>query len=259
MRCYRCEATLKPNTHKCGSCGVWTWEEHVNVKKERVYWEDISEKPLVRMSLGILDECLCGGVVKSDVVLIGGEPGAGKSTLLLKTCEKIYEHGTCVYIASEEDIPTIKARGKRLGLEPPKGKLVFVNAMGGGADIAMELVDVMPAGFIIDSLNGLVGGDLNQEIRALHIIKKLCVQLQAPAIIISQVNADLDFSGLMAKQHEVDVLLRLTKDHDHKSENGEPIRILESTDKNRNGRVGIETILEMTEHGLVPIASGGDD
>ena len=116
----------------------------------------------------------------------------------------------------------------------------------GGADIGEDLIACKPAGFIVDSGNAVAGGDLNAEIRLLEVLKKFCVRLQAPALVISQVNAENDFSGLMAKRHAVDVLLRLTRGEDE-------LRVLESNDKNRNGPTGIETALEMTEKGLVPV------
>ncbi len=248
-QCRRCGDKLKKDSPRCPSCGVWTWVQALERKSEILYWEDISEKPLERLSLGVLDHVLCGGVVKSDVILIGGGPGDGKSTLLLEICERIWQHGTALYVASEEDIPTIKARGKRLGKTPKGRQLAFCNAMG-GADIGQVLADVRPAGYVVDSLNGLVSGDIAEEIRALEIIKMFCVQLQCPAIVISQVNSDLEYNGLMAKRHAVDVLLRMSKDPEIKTANGEPVRKLESSDKNRNGRIGLETWLEMGATGL---------
>lgn len=249
--CPRCDAKLLPGTNRC-SCGAWVWEQHIQISRDLKFWEHIDEKPLTRMSLGVMDECLCGGVVLSDVVLVAGEPGAGKSTLLLGACQYIWQHGVCLYIAAEEDVPTIKARGRRMGLKPPPGKMAFCNAMGGGVDIGQLLIDIHPAGFIVDSVTSLANKDPGLEVQLIGIIKKYCVQLQAPAIVISQVNAAIEFSGHMAKRHDADVLLRMTKS-DENSENGEPIRLLESVDKNRNGRTGIETALEMTERGLVAV------
>lgn len=248
-RCYRCSDPLKEGNW-CKSCKVWTWESHSRVHTAIKYWEDLSDKPLARMSLGMMDHVLCGGVVKSDIVLIAGGPGDGKSTLLLEVCERIWQHGTALYIHSEEDDLTIKARGKRLGMKPKARQLAFCNAMGGGADIGQVLIDVKPAGFIVDSLNGLVSGDIGEEIHALEIIKMFCVQMQCPAIVISQVNSEHEMNGLMAKRHAVDVLLRLSKDPEVTTENGEPVRLLESSDKNRNGRIGLKTWLEMGEKGL---------
>ncbi len=181
--------------------------------------------------------------------MVGGGPGAGKSTLLWEVSEAIWKHGTCLYVGSEEDGPTVKARGKRLGKKPPPGRWAYYNAMGGGTDLGAVIIQTKPAGMIVDSINGLVSGDLHEIVRALELIKMFCVQMQMPAIVISQVNSDLEFKGLMANQHAVDVLLRLIKD-ETSTENGEPVRILESRDKNRNGRVGLETFLEMSETGL---------
>lgn len=256
MHCQRCDDPLPTGQNRC-KCGAWTWERHVDISRDLKYWEDIDEQPLKRMKLGLMDECLCGGVVLSDVVLIAGGPGAGKTTLLLQACESIWQHGTCLWIAAEEDTGTIKGRGHtRMKLRPPPKKMIFINGMGGGIDIGQALIDIKPAGFIVDSVTSLANKNPVLEVELLGIIKKFCVQLQAPAIVVSQVNADEEFSGHMAKRHDADVLLRLSRD-DETSDNGEPIRILESVDKNRNGRTGIETRLEMTDQGLVKLAGSG--
>jgi DNA repair protein RadA/Sms len=251
IKCRACGEPLAPEAFRCASCKAWTWEtavENVNLT-DVVFFEDIDEQEILRISLGPLDECLGGGIVASDVVLIGGGPGAGKSTILLQICSYIWKHGVCLYVASEEDIRTIKRRGHRLGIKPTARQLAFAKAMGGNSDIGSILATIRPAGFIIDSLNGLVGHDLNAEVRALDIIKKYCVLLGAPAIVVSQVNAGEDFSGLKAKQHAVDVLLTLSKDEDIRTDGIEPMRVLE-TIKNRSGKAGVETFLEMTETGL---------
>lgn len=249
MLCRRCNAELDKGQIRC-DCGAWTFDSSNAIASETVFFEDIEDQDLPRISLGVMDHCLGGGIVKSDVALIAGPPGSGKSTLLLQITECIMQHGTCLYIASEEDIRTIKSRAKRLGVKIPPKRLAFVRAMGGGADIGNALAENKPAGFIIDSLDGLVGRDGEAELKALDIVKKFSVMLNAPAIVISQVNKELDYSGLMAKQHHVDVLLMLTPDPELKTSNGEAVRILETQQKNRNGRAFVETFLEMSATGL---------
>ena len=244
-----CDAKIPAGKLRCPSCKCWVWvDEALTDGDGSVMYEDIASAEIHRISVGIMNDCFCGGIVRSDVALIAGLPGAGKSTLLLQTAESFCDVGTCMYIAAEEDLKAIKARGIRLGIETRK-RLRFIPAIGGVADIGELLMKHKPNAIILDSLDGLVSHDLDAEVKALEIIKKYCVTLQAPAIVISQVNKDSDYSGLMAKQHAVDVLLTLMPDEDLRTENKEPVRLLE-TIKNRNGRAFVRTWLQMTSTGL---------
>lgn len=250
---------------RCAKCGTWNWSNPpadvaITAPAKVVGFDEIETEVLPRISLGIVDRCLDvigyekhgkSGVVLSDVVLLGGGPGAGKSTLSIAMAESICEVGTCLYVAAEEDLMAIKVRGLRLKAKPKTRKrLKFLPAMGGGVDLLAVIYDIKPAGVIIDSIDGLVGRDPEAEMALLDILKKACCLLKMPAIVISQVTKELDFSGFQAKKHHVDVLLTMTADSEMKSENGEAVRILETTDKNRNGRAYVETFLEMTETGL---------
>jgi DNA repair protein RadA/Sms len=247
VKCRACDEPLPKEAFRCPSCKAWTWGSD-EIATDVVYFEDVKEEELKRISLGPLDDCLGGGVVQTDVILLGGGPGNGKSTIVLDVCSHIMAHGLCLYVGAEEDIRTIKRRAQRLGIKPPPRKFAFAKALGGNADIGNILATYRPTGFVIDSLDGLVGHDIDAEIKALEIIKKYCVLLDAPAFVISQVNKEEDYSGLMAKQHAVDVLLTLSKDMDLRTGN-EPVRVLE-TIKNRSGQAGVETFFEMTGKGL---------
>jgi len=259
--CSECGAEL--SGVRCPKCGTWNWsnppaELAARAPAKVISFEEIETEILPRISLGIVDRCLDvigyekhgkSGVVVSDVVLLGGGPGAGKSTLSLDIAECFCAVGTCLYVAAEEDLMAIKVRGRRLKIKT-KNRLKFLPAMGGGVDLLAVIYDIKPAGVIIDSIDGLVGRDPESEMALLDVLKKACVLLQMPAIVISQVTKELDFSGFQAKKHHVDVLLTMTADSELKSENGEAVRVLETTDKNRNGRAYVETYLEMTETGL---------
>lgn len=251
MKCLWCTHELPKDKFRCVSCGMWTPENDsgVNAGNGAVLFEDIQTEDLKRYKTGLLDDCLGGGIVVSMIALIAGTPGAGKSTLLLQVAEALCAYGLVIYIATEEDIKIIKMRGVRLKIKP-RGKLMLIAAMGGVADIGALLMQHKPCAIILDSLDSLVGHDHEAEIKALEIIKKYAVSLQAVAIVISQVNKDADFTGLMGKQHAVDALLTLMPEDDLKGENGDAIRVAEVL-KNRNGKAFISTMFEMTETGLV--------
>ncbi len=260
MKCYRCDTELKPGKHQCRSCGAWNWGTVPAAMRqdETVLFEDIKNADETRLTTGLLDDNLGGGLVSTAVVLLGGLPGAGKSTLLLQLCAMFCKHGLqCIYIAGEEGLPAIKARGVRLGIQT-HGRLRFIPAIGGVSDIGGLLMHHQPRAVILDSIDALVGHNQEQEIKFLEILGKYAVGLEAPIFVISQVNKDADFSGLMAKQHAVDCLLTMMPDEDIKSENGEAIRIVE-TIKNRHGRAFVTAAFEMTEHGLQPVKLEPDD
>lgn len=244
-----CDGRIPVGKLRCPSCKCWVWSaEDEKDGDGSVLYEDIASADIHRISVGIMNDCFCGGIVRSDIALIAGLPGAGKSTLLLQIAQSFCEVGECMYIAAEEDLQAIKARGIRLGITT-RGRLRFIPAIGGVTDIGELLMKHKPKAIILDSLDGLTSHDLDAEVKALEIIKKYCVSLQAPAIVISQVNKDADYSGLMAKQHAVDVLLTLMPDEDLRTENQEPVRLLETV-KNRNGRAFVRTWLQMTATGL---------
>ncbi len=253
VRCFRCDHEIKPGKFRCTNCKAWTWAvSGANDKKEdgSVIIEDVKSADEDRIITHLLDDNLGGGLVTDAIVLLGGLPGAGKSTLLLQIAEVFCAIGECMYIAAEEGLPAIKARSDRLQVKTLR-RLRLVPALGGVADIGSLLMERKPAGIILDSLDGLCGHDTEAEIRCLDIVKKYCDLLKAPALVISQVNKDADFSGLMAKQHAVDCLLTMMPDDDLASDNGEALRCVETL-KNRHGRAFVRSYFEMTGRGLVP-------
>lgn len=251
---------------KCPHCGHWAFNAEVVEEGKHdvsndgsVLLEDIDESTIERVETGLLDECLDGGLVRSDVVLIGGGPGAGKSTLMLQVAEKLAtEYGLVMYISAEEDIKAIKMRANRLKVKT-KRRLRLLPALSGVSNIGAMLLAHRPKFIIADSLDSLSGRNADEEIVILAIIKKYCVELQAPALIISQINKAGDYAGLKAKQHAVDVLLTFDQDEVELGSDGlEKIRIME-TIKNRSGRAGTQALFEMTELGLVPTLEPDED
>ena len=249
-----CDHILPEGKLKCAGkrgCGAWNFLS-VNTNPEddgSVLYEDITSASLNRVATGLLDDCLGGGVILSDVILLGGLPGGGKSTLMLQIASVFCRHGLVLYIAGEEDIKTIKARGVRLEIET-RGNLRFLPALSGVANIGTMLMIRRPNFIIVDSVDALSGGSDDVEIEILHAIKKFCVELQSPALIISQINKAGDYAGLMAKQHAVDVLLTLEATDYKVSDSTEVLRKVQTL-KNRSGRAFVESFFEMTPHGLV--------
>ncbi len=228
---------------------------------ESVILEDIRSAEEDRIITGIWDSAFGGGIVRESITLLGGLPGAGKSTMLLQMAEIFClaaatraadaVGGDTIYVAGEEALPPIRARADRLGIRTNR-RLRFIPAMGGVTDMGALIMHHQPSAMIIDSIDSLVGQDDAAEIKMLEILKKYSTTLKAPVLVISQVNKDGDYSGLMAKQHAVDVLMTLSPNESIKSDNGEAIRELEVI-KNRYGRAFTLMYLEMTTAGLVPV------
>jgi DNA repair protein RadA/Sms len=262
-KCRACGNKLGEGKARCAGkngCGAWNFGEadtSIPGDDGSVLYEDIDEKSVERLSTGLLDHCLGGGCVRSDVILIGGLPGGGKSTAMLQTAEKFCEHGTVLYISAEEDIRTIKIRGKRLRINT-RGNLRFLPALSGVANIGAMLAIRKPNFIIIDSIDSLSGRNDDMEIEILSALKKFCVELNSPALVVSRINKAGDYAGLMDKQHEVDVLLTMEATDYRVEGNDEPLRKIQTL-KNRSGRAFTESFFEMTPDGLVLTLSPEQD
>ena len=253
--CSQCGHKLPEGKARCSGkygCGAWNFsagEGEILTDDGSVLYEEISSAERERVSTVLLDHVLGGGVIRSDVILLGGLPGGGKSTLMLQVAEIFCAHGLVLYIAGEEDIKTIKARGERLEIRT-RGNLRFLAALSGVANVGAMLMVRKPRFIIVDSIDALSGGSDDVEIEILTGIKKFCVELQSPALVISQINKGGDYAGLMAKQHAVDVLLTLEAT-DYRAGDGREVLRKVQTLKNRSGRAFVESYYEMTERGLV--------
>ena len=147
------------------------------------------------------------GPVPSAVILIGGEPGAGKSTLTLQwagalagTFTKPDEY--ILYLASEESKAMIKGRALRLGVTALTR--IRVKELLGGETRPVEFLNTLqqfPKVVVLDSTK-MYEACLEEELKG---IKALMVKHGSIAILVHQVNKDLNFVGEMSIQHAVDV------------------------------------------------------
>jgi DNA repair protein RadA/Sms len=202
---------------------------------------------------GISYETKQAGIVQASVNLVGGEPGAGKSTLALQLANELAGSlkKEVAYIAAEEDLLAVRERAMRLGLKNIN-LIQGISALGGfQTELGALLLGVRPAGIILDSLSGLGLETPEMETEYASALKGYAVELQAPIIIISHVNKQLDFAGLMSLQHAVDATLAMYVNPDE-SRTLTPL-------KNRNGSCEVECRLLMTERGLVAFSEEADD
>lgn len=249
--CITCESKIPLGKIRCPTCGAY--QPDITQQDESVLLSEVSSAEGARIDVGPYNYCWGGGIVATSVTLLGGWPGAGKSTMLLQLLQSIYDatKRKSIYIATEEALPEVRARADRLAIRN-KESIRMVPAMSGVGDIGSLLIKHKPSAIILDSLQGMTGENDSLGIELLSMMKKYSVELAAPSIVISHVNKDGDYAGLMTYQHAVDTLLKLVPDED------DGTREL-SVIKNRNGRAFIDTTFEMTETGLIPVLEDEED
>jgi DNA repair protein RadA/Sms len=217
-----------------------------------------------RIETGLVDRVFGGGVAKTSVCLLGGEPGAGKTTLCLQLAD-IFTQRTekeVLYIANEQAPEELKETADRLCLKN-KHMIRVVKAMGGVAfDIGELFFRYRPGAIFLDSVTNWVGEDLELAVTVCKRLKAYTVELKAPSIVINQITKGGDHAGLMKMQHAVDMtvifsILDAAEIDEDKELKGTSVRLFQSI-KNRHGPAPEEQLFQMTEKGLVGIEDKDD-
>ncbi|MBN2119943.1 MAG: DNA repair protein RadA [Candidatus Omnitrophica bacterium] len=242
---------------KCPQCGFWESfiEEDAKPRKAAktkdvtlVNIKELAQTTEKRLPTGIneFDRVLGGGLVKGEVVLIGGEPGVGKSTLLLETAAKLAQENKVLYVSAEESINQINLRAKRLGICPDN---LFIVTEDNIEDI-LPLFDKDFSVVIIDSiqvvrLNYLSGsaGSLVQVRETTGVLTEKAKKTGVCLIIVGHVTKEGVISGPKVMEHIVDCVVYF------EGEKNSNFRILRAM-KNRFGSVGEIGVFEMTQKGL---------
>ncbi|MDD5015978.1 MAG: ATPase domain-containing protein, partial [Atribacterota bacterium] len=102
---------------RCTSCGAWNTfkifkkepkgktrkARDVKIEKIGSYAQKLNSENRIPTGFKELDRVLGGGLVRGEVVLVGGEPGIGKTTLLLELLYSLMEKKvSCLYVSAEE-------------------------------------------------------------------------------------------------------------------------------------------------------------
>ncbi len=217
MICVHCNATLSdyPRKLRCATCLRWNIGIPFEEDEETVLLSDARLSAVDRVSVGIFDRVFGGGIVKTSVNLVGGLPGAGKTTFFLQLADIFavtFPDREVLYIANEQDASEIKITAHRIGVTR-LNQIRMVKAMGGlKSDMGELLLKWKPCVFILDSLTKLVGEDMTLAVTVAERLKGYSVELNAPSLIVNQVNKEGDHSGLQKLQHAVDATFMLQND-----------------------------------------------
>lgn len=250
---------------KCAGCGAWNSLEESTpapaVKSapgvraavdlsDRILelsQVDMESEVRYRTGMGELDRVLGGGLVKGELVLLGGEPGIGKSTLLLQICQYLGQNHSVLYVSGEESARQIKLRAQRLGVDTESLYLLTVNDAEAICD---TICSTEPDVVIIDSIQTMSlsqisssPGSLTQVRECTNLFMHTAKRQEIPIFIVGHVNKDGAIAGPKVMEHIVDAVLYFEGER-HLS-----YRILRAV-KNRFGSTNEIGVFEMIDKGL---------
>ncbi|MDR0623243.1 MAG: DNA repair protein RadA [Treponema sp.] len=211
-----------------------------------------------------LDRVLGGGIMKHQVVLIGGEPGIGKSTLLLQIAAAAETRGRVLYISGEESAGQVRMRAGRLGIfdgNSEKGGAkndasarIEIVCSGRLEDIEPILNAVKPVLIMVDSAQTLftsemAPGTINQMKYCSFELISWVKEHDGALFLAAHVTKEGIISGPKTLEHMVDTVLYF-------EQNEGDCRFLRAV-KNRFGSVDEIGIFTMGEGGLSPVEDTG--
>lgn len=248
---------------KCPNCGSWNSFEEIKEIKKKKGIESELKKPVTlseakrtrftRIATGIkeFDRVLGGGIVNSQVILIGGDPGVGKSTLLLQISNSLANLGyKIIYASAEESMEQIALRSERLKIHSERIYILSENKIENIIEVFKEF---KPDFAIIDSIQTVyseylesIAGNVSQVKECGNKIVEFAKKNNIPVFIVGHVTKEGSIAGPKTLEHLVDTVLYL------EGENETGLRILRSS-KNRFGPTDEIGLFEMTDEGLKEI------
>ena len=269
--CSNCGYETSKWNGKCPDCGEWNTFEEVEIavssrgsgKGKAGAIKDVSGSILsigavdashreVRYDTGLneLDRVLGGGLVKGELVLLGGEPGIGKSTMLLQICQTMGDDHTILYVSGEESVRQIKLRADRLGVNSEN---LYLLAETDAESICAAVVKEKPEIVIIDSIQTMsisgvssAQGSVTQVRECTNLFMRTAKSEEIPFFIVGHVNKDGAIAGPKVMEHIVDCVLYF------EGQRNLTYRILRAV-KNRFGSTNEIGVFEMADCGLVEV------
>jgi len=264
--CQECGYETAKWLGKCPSCEEWnTFVEKFETKKsdsksQRGISKGIIEKinkitstKKERISTGSveMDKVLGGGIIKSSLILVGGDPGIGKSTLLLQVADHAAKQKLKVlYVSGEESGEQIKIRADRLGIGD--GELYVLAETN--IDIIIEHVDKEePDLLVLDSIQTIYSpdvpsapGSVTQVREVTSMVMRITKTRNMASFIVGHVTKSGAIAGPRVLEHMVDTVLYF------EGERHFSYRILRAV-KNRFGSTNEIGIFEMRDRGLIEV------
>lgn len=243
---------------KCPLCQGWETFSEEKEDAEGVFTsekifpqllKDIEDIGCERISCEIeeFDRILGGGLVKGEVILVGGEPGVGKSTLLLEIGCRLSHKEKTLYVSAEESVQQIALRAKRLEVDAGKLHILGEDNLGN----VFEYIKEYDFKFvIIDSVQVVYApcyegakGSVSQIRGCADYLTRIAKTLGISIFIVGHVTKEGVIAGPKLLEHIVDCVLYF------EGEVLSDFRILRTT-KNRFGPTGNIAVFEMTSQGL---------
>jgi len=269
--CDECGAVFEKWFGKCKECGAWNSlveekriEKPKKNNKNTSFFDDYTHETSVLLNdvdcedveseryktgIGEFDRALGGGLVKSSVSLLSGEPGIGKSTLLLQICAYM-QNDRILYVSGEESKMQIKMRAKRLGVNNDSLYLLSETDIDGICD---EINKINPDIVIIDSVQTMYDRNVNSSAGSVSQVTKTALRLieitkrsKLATVLVGHVNKEGYIAGPKLLEHMVDVVLSFEGDR------GQSCRIVRAI-KNRYGSTNEIGLFEMTDIGLCEV------
>ncbi len=231
--CIECGYETSKWMGKCIRCGEWGTLKEIEVndrlsRDERLKNQITSKKiisistgdksSLQRLNTGFdeLDRVLGGGLVKGEVVILGGEPGIGKTTLLmqvLNNVEKQKKRG--IYVSAEESLEQISTHADRLKLDK-NIEVICSNdidsTIGCIKDKDLDLVIIDSIQTIrTEDMKGLSGG-VGQVKECTSRIVDYAKTKGVPVILVGHITKEGDIAGPKVIEHLVDAVLYIEGD-----------------------------------------------
>ena len=225
--CQECGYETAKWLGKCPSCGQWnTFVEEVEQKAsdsksqrgiskgkiEKI--QNITSSKKERYSTGSkeMDRVLGGGIIKSSLVLVGGDPGIGKSTLLLQVADYVSKNNLKVlYVSGEESGEQIKIRADRLGVSD--GELYILSETN--IDVIKEYVEKEePDLLVLDSIQTIYSpeivsapGSVSQVREVTAMVMRMTKVRNMASFIVGHVTKSGAIAGPRVLEHMVDTVL----------------------------------------------------
>ncbi len=236
---------------RCPNCQEWeTFVKEGDLESKKKYERveiktlkdlDYIKEERLASNITEFDRVLGGGILRSSLILLGGDPGVGKSTIALQVASKFKS----LYLSAEESQNQIISRARRIGI---KGDNIYI-VNDSNLDKVLNSINENFDLLVIDSIQTIYSDEIPSSIGSVSQIRACAYKLlkfakehNTSILIIAHITKEGEISGPKLLEHIVDVVLYMET-------NEASLRILRSY-KNRFGPTNEVGIFEMSEKGL---------